>query len=250
MAIDPAAGRIYWANFGSSNTISYANLNGSGGGDINTMGAITSGPDLPALLESPSRAGAPTVTGTPAPGSTLRCAHATWAPDLLSSLLYRAPQSFAYGWTEGGQPIAGATGSSITARSVDDYRCRVTATNHAGSADQASHSYSVFKVGRPRLNRNKGTARLRVRVPDAGSLTLSGKGIVKQRPVLVRGSRTLAREVGAGTAKLLVRVKGKARKRLIRKGKARVKVKVTYEPRGGTQEDQTKPVKLKKKLRR
>jgi hypothetical protein len=34
-AFDPAAGRIYWANV-VGNKISFANLNGSGGGDLAT----------------------------------------------------------------------------------------------------------------------------------------------------------------------------------------------------------------------
>ncbi len=49
LAIDPAARRIYWANSESgagppADTISYANLNGSGGGDLNTAGATVSEP--------------------------------------------------------------------------------------------------------------------------------------------------------------------------------------------------------------
>ncbi len=49
LAIDPAARRIYWANSESGasalpDTISYANLNGSGGGDLNTTGATVSEP--------------------------------------------------------------------------------------------------------------------------------------------------------------------------------------------------------------
>jgi hypothetical protein len=42
LAIDPAAGRIYWAN--DNNTISYANLDGSGGGQLDISGA---NPDSP-----------------------------------------------------------------------------------------------------------------------------------------------------------------------------------------------------------
>lgn len=39
IAIDPAGGRIYWVNTGSTpNVISYANLNNSGGGDLNLTG--------------------------------------------------------------------------------------------------------------------------------------------------------------------------------------------------------------------
>jgi DNA-binding beta-propeller fold protein YncE len=40
--LDTADGRIYWANQGGG--ISYANLEGSGGGDLNTTGASTSSP--------------------------------------------------------------------------------------------------------------------------------------------------------------------------------------------------------------
>jgi hypothetical protein len=43
VAMDPAAGRVYWANAGSGK-ISYANLDGSGGGgDLNTSGATVGG---------------------------------------------------------------------------------------------------------------------------------------------------------------------------------------------------------------
>ncbi len=44
MAIDPAAGRIYWANRGND-TISFAKLDGSGGGgQLSTAGATVSLP--------------------------------------------------------------------------------------------------------------------------------------------------------------------------------------------------------------
>ena len=42
IAVDPAAGRLYWADTGG--TISYANLDGSGGGDLDITGAT---PDAP-----------------------------------------------------------------------------------------------------------------------------------------------------------------------------------------------------------
>jgi DNA-binding beta-propeller fold protein YncE len=44
LAVDPASGRIYWANFNGT-SISFARLNGSGGGDVNTTGATA--PDHP-----------------------------------------------------------------------------------------------------------------------------------------------------------------------------------------------------------
>ena len=43
--VDPGSGRIYWANGGSINKISYAKLDGSGGGgDLNTTGATVANP--------------------------------------------------------------------------------------------------------------------------------------------------------------------------------------------------------------
>lgn len=43
LVVDHADGLVYWANAGS-NKISYAHLNGSGGGDLTTTGATTSSP--------------------------------------------------------------------------------------------------------------------------------------------------------------------------------------------------------------
>ena len=49
LAIDPAAGKIYWANWGypplgTGTTISWANLNGSGGGDLPIAPGMVNGP--------------------------------------------------------------------------------------------------------------------------------------------------------------------------------------------------------------
>jgi hypothetical protein len=43
VAIDPAAEKLYWANFGGD-TISFANLDGSGGGNLTITGATPEGP--------------------------------------------------------------------------------------------------------------------------------------------------------------------------------------------------------------
>ena len=53
LAIDPSAGRVYWAN-DHANTISYANLSGSGGHDLNTSGATV---DCPAGIAVDPAAG-------------------------------------------------------------------------------------------------------------------------------------------------------------------------------------------------
>ena len=43
-AVDPEAGRIYWANANPEDKISFANLDGSGGADLNTTGATVDNP--------------------------------------------------------------------------------------------------------------------------------------------------------------------------------------------------------------
>jgi DNA-binding beta-propeller fold protein YncE len=151
VAIDPGAGRIYWAN-AAANKISYANLDGSGGGDLDT--AYTGGNAFPALLRAPVAAGVPVIAGGSVPGSLLSCSPGTWAPDLLQAFLYRAPQTFAYQWSLGSSDIAGATASSYTASTEGDYRCRVTASNFAGSAEQtsAAHAASAPAPTKPTLS--------------------------------------------------------------------------------------------------
>jgi 6-phosphogluconolactonase (cycloisomerase 2 family) len=144
VAIDPARGMLYWAN-NITGTISYARLDGTGGGgQLNLSGATTApGALYAALLEVPSGAGAPAITGGSAAGSTLSCSQGQWAGDLLGSLLYRAPQSFGFQWSVGGTDIAGAIASSITASNGGDYSCRVTASNQAGGAAQTSAPHAV-----------------------------------------------------------------------------------------------------------
>jgi DNA-binding beta-propeller fold protein YncE len=148
VAIDPAAGRVYWASF-LANKISFANINGSGGGDLVTGLVTPSGSVFPVLLQVPGGAGVPVVSGATGVGASLSCSPGAWAPDLLSSFDYRAPQSFAYGWGENGTPIAGATSSSITAGSPGSYTCQVTAANRTGSAAQSSAAFTVSATSQP-----------------------------------------------------------------------------------------------------
>jgi hypothetical protein len=51
---------------------------------------------------------------------------------------------------------------------------------------------------------------------------------------------------GAGTVRLLVKAKGKAKSKLARTGKARVKVTVTFAPSGGLAAAQRRAVRLVK----
>jgi DNA-binding beta-propeller fold protein YncE len=151
VAVDAASGKIYWGN-NSGNKISFAALDGTGGGDLATPGATVSGPRFVSLLRSPSGTGAPGITGGSVTGSTLSCSSASWAPDKLSAFLYQAPTMSAYQWSRDGVNIAGANASSYRTTAPGGYSCHVTASNAAGSATQTSAGHDVLAPPPPPSN--------------------------------------------------------------------------------------------------
>lgn len=142
-AIDPDGDRIYWAN-ATADTLSYATLStGGGGADLPTGTANTDSLDGIALLKAPKGLAGPTITGTPEVGETLTCTAATWAPDLLTGSLYRAPATTGVYWTRDDQPIAGATNAAYTPTQPGEHRCARTAANYAGETEQPSNAVTV-----------------------------------------------------------------------------------------------------------
>jgi len=149
VAIDPEARRIYWTNF-FVGVLSYANLDTIGGADFLNLGLDDpAGPDLPILLKGPVGVGSPTIAGGSHVGNTLTCGQGSWAPDMLSSLLYRAPESdgFTYRWSRNGTDVPGVTTSFYTPSSDGQYRCTVTARNAAGTAQQTSAPQAITASG-------------------------------------------------------------------------------------------------------
>jgi hypothetical protein len=104
----------------------------------------------------------------------------------------------------------------------------------------------TFSFGKITRNKRKGTAQLPVEVSDPGTLTLNGKG-VKARTA---GGRAETSVASAGTVKLTIKPKGKVRKKLRTRHKARVTVNVTFAPSAipghpaGDPTTQTKRLKL------
>ena len=177
-------GRIYWTNGlttrggqapnPSDNTVRGAPL--AGGGTVETLygPAQVSLPTALALLRAPVGTGAPTISwsfivvldeghfgdfrfGGSHSGPLdrrLTCTRGTWAADLPGSLLYRAPQSFAYQWRLNGTDIGGATTAAYTPSAPGTYTCRVTATNRAGSAAQTSAAVTI-SCGAPEESRQR-----------------------------------------------------------------------------------------------
>jgi hypothetical protein len=106
----------------------------------------------------------------------------------------------------------------------------------------ACHS-NAFTFAGVTGNKKKGTATLKVNVPEPGELVGSGNGA----KVAAAGATT-SKAVTAGTAQLLIKAKGKKKRKLNETGKVKLSVAVTYTPTGGKPNTQTVKVKLKKKL--
>jgi hypothetical protein len=91
-----------------------------------------------------------------------------------------------------------------------------------------------FAIGKAVLNRRKGTARLPVTVPGAGTVILSGAGT---------SSRVAD---GAATIVFRVAARGKKARILLRQGTVKLKLSVAYIPTGGERSARTAIVRLKK----
>lgn len=95
-------------------------------------------------------------------------------------------------------------------------------------------------LGKLKLDKKRGTALLAVSVPGPGSLALSGKGVRGQR-LHVPGQTSVNLPVALG---------GKARKKLVKTGKARVTVTVAFTPDGGTDAGHASETVTLKKLKK
>jgi hypothetical protein len=94
-----------------------------------------------------------------------------------------------------------------------------------------SNDFSFSGLAR---NKTKGTAQLTVSVPGPGAIDLAGNGLKPQ-------ATTAA---AAGDVVLKVKTTGNKRKKLRRKGKAKVTPLVTFTPAGGAANTESTKVKL------
>ena len=109
---------------------------------------------------------------------------------------------------------------------------------------------NAFALGKLKRNKKKGIAFLFVTVPGPGEVGLAGKG-VKNVGIASASARKSVFTPG-GVVKLRVKPgKGKKARKLVRrlkdKGKATLKVRVTYVPTGGLANTQARQVKLVRK---
>jgi hypothetical protein len=98
---------------------------------------------------------------------------------------------------------------------------------------------NTFTFGKVKLNKKKGTAKLPVLVPGEGPVVLS-KGKVVGREVIATGAQKIT---------LTIKARKKALKKLNKKGKVKVKVRVSFTPTGGTKLTKSKKITLKKTVK-
>jgi hypothetical protein len=100
---------------------------------------------------------------------------------------------------------------------------------------------STFTIDAIKRNKRRGTATLTVTVPNPGELTGAGRG------VKVADEATVSKQVRKpGSVKLLIKAKGRKKRKLNSTGKVKVKPKITFTPTGGDPTTEMVRLKLKK----
>jgi hypothetical protein len=116
----------------------------------------------------------------------------------------------------------------------------VTSDEMNAGADAIAVKSNGFSIGKAKLRKKNGTAVLPVTVPDAGTLKVAGKGVTNRATL---ASKAVA--VSGGKVKLLIKPNGKTGRKLDNTGKAKVKVFITYKPKGLSSNTEKKKLKLK-----
>jgi hypothetical protein len=166
-----------------------------------------------------------------------------------TNLPVRAGDLLGVGTPSGSAPTACSFGSAIGSFSHQGFLNDGESSHFAAGAGltnvsavvEPSHDFTIASI---RRKPKKGIAKVGVTVPGPGSLALSGSGIRAQQ---ASGRLPLAaKTVAAGTVELVVRAKGKKRRRLNRTGRVKVKASITYVPTGGSPGTQSTKLKLRK----
>jgi hypothetical protein len=96
----------------------------------------------------------------------------------------------------------------------------------------------TLKLGKPKLDKDEGTAELPVTVHGPGELNLHANAIATQEEEVTQ----------TGTTEMLVKARGKARRKLNRSGSVRVNAAVTFTAAGGRSVTEDRVVKLAKRV--
>lgn len=127
-----------------------------------------------------------------------------------------------------------AVGTMATFGSLGGYRLNISAVVEPTNR---------FSFGPTARNKKRGTATLTLEVPNPGELTVTGKGV----RAASAASATKAVTVAAGAVKVKVKAAGQQRKKLNRTGKVTLAPSVTYTPTGGSPENRSTKLRLRKR---
>jgi 6-phosphogluconolactonase len=155
-----------------------------------------------------------------------------------------------YVTNNGSQDISGyaidATSGALSALGGSPF---ATGTNPLGIAIPPEPS-NEFSFGKLKKQKRKGKARLSLDLPGPGVVEFTGKDIKhRNKHIDLAVARRGLTSAGAAGDKPRVSVapKGKAKRRLRRRGSSKVKVAATYTPDGGTPNEKSKRVRLVKR---
>ncbi len=235
---------VYWGDLGAQTgpgKVGRANLDGS---DVDASfitthlaGCGVAVNDLPSPPPVCEDGEADAVAGRRTPVELVCSGTGTLAYELVDPPAHGTVEDFdAANGTLQYKPDAGFSG---------DDSLSFRASNDVGSSNAAALSFHVispnnFKIGKLTRDKKRGTGALAVRVPAAGRVVLRGNGVKRQ----------VKQAAEARGLKLRVRAGGKKARTLRKRGKVTVRVKVTFEPRGGEARTKAKRVKLVKKAKK
>lgn len=155
-----------------------------------------------------------------------------------------APKTYKPGKVDPTSHLAPAANGKVTVavpKSVKPgtYKVTLNATASQGAGTSQVGTLKVVKAkikfGGVKADPAKGTATLKVKVPGAGKVTISGKGVKKAKKKAKK----------KGTVKLTIKPTGATASRLAQAGTAKTKVKVTFKPTSGVAVSKKKSVTLK-----
>ncbi|MGB0121208.1 MAG: CehA/McbA family metallohydrolase [Solirubrobacterales bacterium] len=126
-------------------------------------------------------------------------------------------------------------GGAGIVKMIEGYSTPVWFTFEPEAVVAPSNKFSFKGV---KLNKKKGTAKLKVKVAGPGRIKLSGKNLVKKSTKAKKANQVVS---------LTVKAKGKLKKKLNKKGKTKVKAIVKFTPTGGKTATKSKSFKLIKK---
>lgn len=129
------------------------------------------------IPDAPANTAPPTISGTPAVGSTLTASPGTWTGT--------APITYEYQWDRNGSDIAGATGTTHVVDALDEgaiLQVKVTATNVAGSDVAYSLPVEIPLPGRTGVNSPKLVTPPTIEIASSGNKLHATRGVWTGQP--------------------------------------------------------------------